>query len=464
MQRKKELFIIAYLLFYYALICAVTLNRWWQYEVYYFDHGIFDQALWHVAHGNAPYIDHLESKPLLHLGDHFAPLYYLLSPLYWFTDAYEPLFLVQNAFVVASAWVLYRIMRRNKFPFTASFALLVAYTFFIGLQNTIIAGFHTELPALLVLALVFDALDQKRYSLMSVYLGLLLLLKQLFVPIGMALSIYLILSHKKRALGLALIALSLAYYLFVTQQLMPRFAGRPYQYTSPINLSINELEKLVNSEQKRQVITTSLATFGGLPLATPTFWPVILQDWAVRFVFQDGGARHDLGMHYNALLSVLLAYSSILGMKQLMRGEKTRKLLPLVSVFMLGTTMYFHQIQFRGPLGLGFNPAFYENSKNFSFLNSFVHQIPLDQGLIMAPNNLAVRLTHQAEVLLLRSDYENFNPAIIVLDIRDGQNPNNYWPLPPAQFKKLYADLLADPRYTPVYVTSEQLYFQRASE
>jgi uncharacterized membrane protein len=463
MQRKKELFIIAYLLLYYVLICSVTLNRWWQFEVYYFDHGIFDQALWQVAHGKAPYIDHLETKPLLHLGDHFAPLYYLLSPLYWFTDAYEPLFLVQNAFVVASAWVLYRIMRRNKFPFIASFAILGAYTFFIGLQNTIIAGFHTELPALLVLALVFDALDQKRYTLMSVYLGLLVLLKQLFVPISLGIALYLIIAHRTYKLAAIIISASLLYYLVITQTVMPLLAGRPYQYTSDLSLSPSTIAKFVNSPLKRQVISTSLISFGGLPILAPAFWPVIVQDWAVRFVFQDGGARHDLGMHYNALLSVLLAYSSILGMKKLAHDKRTQKLIPIIAVGVITATLYFHQIKFSGPLGLGFNRAFYANSNNFAFLTQFVNQIPLDRGVVMAPNNVAVRLTHKADVLLLRADYENYDPAIIALDIREGQNPNNFWPLPPAQFKKLYADLLADPRYAPVYVSNEQLYFERVN-
>jgi uncharacterized membrane protein len=461
---KKSVLIVLYLIFYYVLICAVTINRWRQYEVYYFDHGIFDQALWQVAHAQAPFIDHLESKPLLHLGDHFAPLYYLISPIYWLTEAYEPLFFVQNLFVVASAWVLFRIMRRHNFSLLSSFAILFAYTFFIGLQNTIIAGFHTELPALLVLSLVFDALDQKKYWLMSFYVSLLLLLKQLFVPIAMGIAVYVMIAQRKFKLGILIMAASLLYYSVITQIVMPWLAGRPYQYTSDLNLNLTTAQKLVNSPAKRQVIGTSLANFGGLPLVTPAFWPVILQDWVLRFVLQDGGARHDLGMHYNALLSVILAYSSIMGLQTLQRHKKTASFIPLVSVLIIGSTLYFHQITYRGPLGLGFNRAFYENSAHFGFLDSFVQQVPLDQGLIMAPNNIAVRLTHQAQVILLRSDYEIFDPSIIVLDIRDGQNPNNYWPLPPAQFSKLYHDLLKDGRYSQVAIAKEQIYFQKVKD
>ncbi len=461
MKSKKTSIVLAYLIAYYALICAVTINRWRQYEVYYFDHGIFDQALWHVAHGRAPYIDHLESKPLLHLGDHFAPLYYLLSPIYWFTDNYEILFLVQNVLVVASAWILYRIMRRHDFSLIQTLTLLIAYTWFIGLQNTIISGFHTELLALLVLALVFDALDQKRYTLMSFYVGLLFLLKQLFVPIGLAIALYLIVSHRKRRLGVALIGFSLLYYLVVTQQIMPLLAGRPYQYTSEVSMNIKHMTKFISSPLKRQVISTSLATFGGLPLVVPSFWPVILQDWMIRFVLQDGSARHDLGMHYNALLSVILVYSSILGLEKVKQNKKTMRYIPFVILASFGSTLYFHQYKFHGPLGLAFNRTFCANSHNFEFLDTFLYRIPLDQGLIMAPNNLAVRLTHQSEVILLRADYQKYSPGIIVLDIRSGQNPNNYWPLPTAQFEKLYADLLSDPHYSLREITREQIYFQK---
>ena len=68
----------------------------------------------------------------------------------------------------------------------------------------------------------------------------------------------------------------------------------------------------------------------------------------------------------------------------------------------------------------------------------------------MAPNNIAVRLSHY-DVILMHGDYENYNPDVIVIDLREGQNANNYWPLQEGIVKSLRDRLRSDPSYTDIY-------------
>ena len=59
----------------------VSLHRFWQFEVFYYDFGIFDSAIWKAAHFTAPIIDHFVVGGKVIFADHFSPSIFLLSPL-----------------------------------------------------------------------------------------------------------------------------------------------------------------------------------------------------------------------------------------------------------------------------------------------------------------------------------------------------------------------------------------------
>src|SRR3989344_3357598 len=77
----------------------VSLNRYWQYNVFYYDFGIFDSAIWSVSRFKPPIIDHLAVGGKWIFADHFNPSIFLLSPLYWLTDRQEMILVVQAAVV-----------------------------------------------------------------------------------------------------------------------------------------------------------------------------------------------------------------------------------------------------------------------------------------------------------------------------------------------------------------------------
>ncbi len=394
-----------YLGIYFVAINAVVLNRFWQFEAFYFDHGIYDGSLWQVAHGLTPIIDHLENGFISQFSDHFTPTLYLLAPLYWFTAKYEPVLIIGNFFVAASAWVLFLIARAKIKSRLLVFAIIFAYTLFIGLQNTIIANLHTELPALLTLALALWAIEKKRWKTYWLFLILTLGCKQNFAAIGVGLGIYLLFSNRKT--GILTVVLSFVYYFLVTKIIIPSYAYNPSFHLdwSPI---------------KTETIFISLATFGFLPLGAVTFLPAIFQDFITRFFFTSP-ARWDLGLHYNATLSVLLAYGAILG------SQRLKKLAILAAIFIIFTTLYFHRFKYHGALGLAYNPDFYRHTSEMNFLKDFLARIPSNKT-VMTLNNLAPYLTHTNPVMLLRGNYEDYKPEIIALDIRAGQNPANFWP------------------------------------
>jgi uncharacterized membrane protein len=454
---SKWWYLILYLFVYGIVIHLVTLNRLWQFEIYYFDHAIFDSALWNVAHFRPPFIDHLNQIPLNQLGDHFNPTFYLLAPLYWITSSYEALFVIGNICVMLSAFVMIIIADIRKIPRLMTTALIVAYTLFIGLQNTVIAGFHPELPALLTLSLTLLFLEKKKWLLYGVFLFLTLGLKENFITMGVFLGIYL-LFLKEWKIGLTTMIFSGFYYLFAVRIAIPFFSGVPYWYTPNQYPLFEFIRQFFYPAIKTQTLFLSFATFGFLPLTNLFFLPVIIQDYVLRFVLSNSSARIDLGMHYNAIVSVLLMYAGITGSAILMKKFRWyRSVVPFHAVLILIIAVAFHY-KLHGPLGLAYNPAFYSHTKNLDFLRRFLAAVPTS-GLTMTQNNLAPQLTHTHNVILLRNDYWNYMPDTIAIDVRPGQSANNYWPVTTGLFPEMETHLKSDPNYRMVPVTDTQLLF-----
>ena len=167
----------------------------------------------------------------------------------------------------------------------------------------------------------------------------------------------------------------------------------------------------------------SLLSFGLLPLVSLTFVPAILQDWYLRFVLNQGEARWDLGMQYNAMIALLLAYAAIMGFKQLLKHKWYKKYAKLHALITIAFVLIYHQFIYHGPLGMAYNRDFYRHTQDMQFLTDFIAHTPHHNRTIMAPNNLAVHLTHDYDVRLLQPEYWRVFPKTILLDIRPSQNP-----------------------------------------
>lgn len=388
-----------------------------------------------MAHLQKPIIDHLEDGFISQFGDHFTPTLYLLTPVYWLTNSYEPILIIGNLFVALSAYVLYLIARKRIKSSLMIFAVILAYTLFIGLQNTIIANLHTELPALLTLALTIWAIENKKWRTYWLFLILTLGCKQNFAAIGVGLGIYLFFLKEKKV-GLFTVIFSLAYYFLVTKIVISN-----YLYGLAFNFSWNSM--------KTETVFASLATFGFLPLGTITFLPTILQDFITRFFFSTP-ARWDLGLHYNATLAVFLTYGSILTASKL-----NKKLLTFFAILIICLTLYFHRFKYHGALGLSYNPDFYRHTSEMKFVTDFLKQIPTNKS-VMTNNNLAPYLTHTNKVMLMSA---NRDPEVIALDIRDGQNPVNFWPSTFAATINLKNRLATDSAFIYVRISDSQFIF-----
>lgn len=458
---KKYVDLISYflcILFSIAGIAA-SVNRFWQYEVFYYDFGIFDQAIWSVSRFRPPIIEHLTVGGKWIFADHFSPSIFLLSPFYWLTTRSEMLLVVQAIAVGLSGVVLYKIgihILKNKL---LSLGGLICYLFFLGLQNAVISDFHEFTVMTLPLMLTFWAIVRWKIWYYFLFLTITLGFKESTFLLGIGIGILIFFLRRRWfKVGLITIVLSIMWGYLSIKIIIPAFSNGFYAYAPSLSANIyDNMLALVDHSLKQRTLFYSLLSFSFLPFLAPEFWFLLLQDYATRFIGGTCCTRWGMGLHYNAQSAVILAVSCMFALSRLQRMRIISKFLPLLIALIIGNALFLYRFVLHGPFALAYNPAFYSHTKDFTFLNDLIEKIPADVS-IMTQNNIAPRFTHQ-KVLFLKRDYENYKPEYIVLDARTGQNPNNFFGTKDAL--GILELLRKDFRYELTYKTKDQFIFHR---
>lgn len=459
MRRVIDTITYVGLLIYTVAATLVSLHRFWQYEVFYYDFGIFDQAIWNVAHFKPPIVDHFVIGGKWIFADHFSPSIFLLSPLYWFTDKPEILLIAQAACVGLSGFVLYRIGRSLGNQPYVSAVVTALYMLFIGTQNAIISDIHEVTFMMLPLMLCFYSIihAHKRLFWLTFLITLGFKESSSLLGVGIALFMY-VWNPKLRSIAILSAVISLAWGYLTTQIIIPAFYGRKYFYTPSLSSDpLILLGSFFDSPEKRYTLFISFLSFGFLPLLSPITWPLILQDFSTRFLQHEFALRHTLGLHYSTQLAVLFGVSSLLGLRVVSSRIKSNVFLVMLSIGLLSLSLFLHQFKLHGPLGLSYNPAFYRHTNNFTFLNDLLSRVPKG-STVMTQNNLAPHLIHTHHVYLLRAVYDDYLPDYIVLDLREGQNYNDFFG---ANIEALKLTLPNDTRYEVFYKNGDQIIYRR---
>jgi uncharacterized membrane protein len=464
MEKKSRNYfdIFSYILTFCFSLAGITvsLNRFWQYETFYYDFGIFDQAIWKVSQFKAPIIEHLVVGGKWIFADHFSPSIFLVSPFYWITTRSEVILVAQAIIVGLSGLVLYRIGKHVLKSNFLALTILICYFLFSGLQNAVIFDFHELTIATLPLMLIFWAILKKKIKLYFLFLIITLGFKESFFATGIGIGMVLFFLRKEwRKIALFTIIISVIWGIVSINVIIPAFSGKEYFYKPTLSNGIlNKIGDLVDSPVKIRTLFYSFLSFGFLPILSPAFFPLILQDYMLRFLPAGYETRWDLGLHYNAQSAVILAMAAIFGLRNLMNIKRFSKLVPFLGIILIIISFILYRFILRGPFALAYNPAFYSHTKDLVFLDNLVKKIPANSS-IMTQNNLAVRFTHQ-QVWILRDDYEIQKPEYILIDNRRGQNANDFF-ASPGNISSIINALMGDRNYNLIYNSQEQFIFKR---
>lgn len=466
MAKLLNLLTISFIILYTIAAITVSLNRYWQHQTAYYDFGVVDKAIWEVAHFRSPLVDHHElgNQNISLFASHFSPSIFLLSPLYWLTDKSEILLIAQSLLAGIGAYIGYLIARKRIKDKLAVLALIISFLGYVGLQNGLISEFHETTLSVLPLMTIFWTIFQKRWPLYFISLIILLGLKESFAGLGVGIGFYIWIRDRRQVkVALLTILISLIWGFLALRAVIPYYSGGIYLYGSS-SLPTNPADffrAFFIPEIKFKTILYSFLTFGFLPLFNLAIMPAILENFLERFVLSAFSSRWDLGLHYNVPLSPLL-FIGALGVFQMLQQQNKKKLIRILAIFMILSTLILHRFILRGPLGLFYNPVFYQQNQYSKYVDEFLAQIPKN-GVIYTQNSLAGRLAHY-NVKTFRKDYKVINPDYIVLDLTEGQTENSFSPLRYYQVVDFKNQLLKDPNYNLKKFGDELYLFSRIKQ
>jgi uncharacterized membrane protein len=439
---------------FFIVFTTVALHRYWQYAVWQYDFGIFYSAISAVAQGREPLIDHYVFSGKNILGDHFHPIIFLVSPFLLLYSGGETLLVVQTLFVTLSGLFVYLTAKELFKNDLEAFPTLIIYLSFIGLHNALISQFHELALLPLPLAIFFYGMVKKNLHWYMLGLtGVLLTKETLFIiPAWFGVLMALTYRGRWRKIGATTVLACVGYGFVVIRFIIPYFLGSDYFYLSGSanNLSAFQLDAL-----SIKTIVKTFASYGFIPLLSPETLLPLISNWLSRTARYG---NFDLGAHYNAEIAPTLILSFMYGWQRVKKivGKKfqLKYALAVLSVF----CFLYSSLVLKSPILLFTNNAFYKHTQNFAFLDTLIAAIPRD-GSVMAQTNIAAKIADRPNVYMLRDSYAEFDPDYIVVDVRPGQEPNNFFDMD--NFDQTIKNIENDPKYSLFYDQGEQRIYRK---
>lgn len=453
--------VIGFIIVFALASILVAVNRFWQFNAFWYDFGIFDSSIWQFSRFHLPLI--LQKAPPLGMivwGDHFNPSAILLSPLYWFTDKQEVVIIAQVVFVCLGAVVAYSTAKEYVKSACARIALIVSFLGFVGMQNALFTDVHNIVFAVLPLTLAIWAIYKKKWKLYFLFLLLTIGFQENLALTGAMLGLFLVFSKKNIKYGLLSFVFCLTYFFLVIKIIIPHFNPGGYAYQPQSFKDVFEIfTRFFLPEIKLKTLILSFLNFGVLPIFSFSTWPLIIEHYFERFVLNSAATRWDLGFHYNSILSPIFFLGGLEIIIKIQKSKKFRGLLKIWGFATILIVIFLHRFYLHGPLMMATMPDFYQATYNTKFIKKFADKIPRGKFL-MVQNNLGSYFSHE-KMMLLSVSYKLYKPDIIVFDVHSGQNANNFFPITMGEVNKMIAALEKDKNYKKVLVADNQFYFER---
>lgn len=299
------------------------------FDTYARDLGIFDQAVWHLSHFQAPASTIRGVETLW--ADHFHPILALFAPLYWLWSDARMLLFAQVLIVAAGVFPLFALARRRFDGLLLPTAFSVLYLTYLPIQNALKFGFYPENLLSAFLAYLFYFLDRKLLWPATVAALLMLFTKENTGLYLVALGIYYAFQAQPwRRWGWGAIVLGLAWFLGTVKVLIPHLLGDPYPYFTYKQLGDTPLEALRAIFHPLE--TWVLATNHPIKIETllvqtvPTLFLFIFSHLALvglpmiaESFLSDRPSQWTVGFHYAAPISVILIVAALFGLERLLK-------------------------------------------------------------------------------------------------------------------------------------------------
>ena len=325
--------VVALTVGYIVTMSALTVLRHNSFMTHAFDLGIHNQVVYNGLHSGVLRSTQHGVEPINYLGEHFAPILYLVAPIYALRQDARTLLVLQSFALGIGAVAVYLLAQNKTRSTVLSVALSASYLLYPALHGVNTFDFHqiALVTSLLLFSLYF--LETGRDRLFVLFLALALLCKEEVALTVTAVGLYVALVKRRPKFGLAIVAVGVVYFVVVIGFVMPalggeaqvnRFAGlmppgsggfsgiAETLLTNPVytaNFIFSNHDKIVYFFQL-------LLPLVFLPLLAGPAWIIAVPALGVAFL-SSTETQYTIGYHYAASLVPSMFFLAILGAQRL---------------------------------------------------------------------------------------------------------------------------------------------------
>lgn len=414
---KKSLFLV--FLFFTLILFFIGLTRHFAFSSSGIDMGVTDQAIWNTAKGRILFSS-LDGN-INHLGAHFEPILLLIAPFYLIWPNIAVLILLQAIAIGAAIFPLYLIAKQRLNNRLLVFIFVFAYFLSRPVRGTGLLDFHADVFLIPLVFASYYLLVTKRIFWAVSAMILMLCCKESAVVLVFAYGIFTITYLKRYRLGISLLALAIAWWVLVTNFIMPHFANTdsyPYLKWLPFGPTYADnilavirnpllLVKLFFSSRKLEFYARLFLPLGMLSFFSPQHYILFLLPLAVQAI---GSINHPgmstITSHYPAHTLPFIFISAIYGAGKLIDlvnvrlSGKNRAFAKKISFF-IGTVVILLSLLFFGKSD-GHKLSKFIRSANAlrsSEIRQALKNIP-ERSSVSAVHRIAPHLTHREYIYI----------------------------------------------------------------
>jgi uncharacterized membrane protein len=324
------LLIIAALVALYTIYMSwLTITRHNALMTHSFDLGIHNQALYTLLHDGYMRSTQYGAEAINYIGDHFSPIFFLIAPLYALRQDATMLLVIQSFALAIGAVPVYLLARQITANALLALAFGSVYLLYPALHGANTFDFHQIVLATPLLLFSLYFLESGRDRAFLIALLLAMLVKEELALTVAAIGLFVIVGKHRLRLGAILAMIGLAYFVIVTQFVMPALGGTPQlnrfaAVMAPGEEGLSAIARtlltnpfyaltLVFSNPDRLVyLTQIMLPLLFLPLLGGSAWIAAIPSIAVSLI-TNAETQYSIAYHYPAAFIPFAFYLAVRG-------------------------------------------------------------------------------------------------------------------------------------------------------
>jgi len=327
---------------FFLFVSVWTVGRIYSFSTPTFDFGIFSQMFYHMKESGLPMTTVERDGLLSHFHVHVSPIWYLLLPFYSLIPTPVTLQVLQAAVITSAVIPLWKIGKHHGLSGAGRMlicAVLLLYPAFSGGTSYDIHENCFLTPLILWL---FYGIDKKNTAVIAIFTLLTLMVKEDAAVYVAVIALWLIVKtalrfrkseHDSLLTGIAMLAVSLIYFLLVTSFLAKIGDGvMTYRYDNFIYDGSSSLITVIKSvilnpmkavyecvdKEKLRFIALTMLPLLGMPLLTRRYERyILLIPYVLVNLMSDYQYQHDIFFQYTFGSTAFLMYLTVINVADL---------------------------------------------------------------------------------------------------------------------------------------------------